>query len=37
MELKNFYLTVTKSEDYLENPEKQAKVKEYEYQIDQMV
>jgi len=37
MELKNFYLPVTKSEDYLENPEKQAKVKEYEYQIDQMV
>jgi len=37
MELSNFYLLVAKSENYLENPEKQAKVKEYEYQIDQMV
>jgi len=30
-------LAITKSNDYLENPEKQAKVKEYERQIDQMV
>ena len=30
-------LAITKSGDYLENPEKQTKVKEYEKQIDQMV
>ncbi|MFC2066825.1 TaqI-like C-terminal specificity domain-containing protein, partial [Chloroflexota bacterium] len=30
-------LTFTKDEDYLSNSTKQAKVKEYEYQIDQMV
>jgi hypothetical protein len=30
-------LTITESGDYLENPAKQAKVKEYENQIDQMV
>ncbi|MBT9146151.1 MAG: Modification methylase PaeR7I [candidate division WS2 bacterium] len=30
-------LAITKTEDYLENPTKQAKVKEYERQIDQMV
>jgi len=30
-------LTITKDEDYLSNPDKQAKVKEFEYQIDQMV
>jgi anti-anti-sigma regulatory factor len=30
-------LAITKDEDYLQNKEKQAKVKEYEYQIDQMV
>ena len=30
-------LSLTQSEDYLENPEKQAKVKEYERQIDQLV
>ena len=30
-------LAITKDEDYLENPEKQAKVKEYEDQIDQLV
>lgn len=30
-------LTIIKSADYLENPAKQAKVKEYERQIDQMV
>ena len=30
-------LSLTQSEDYLENPQKQAKVKEYERQIDQLV
>lgn len=30
-------LTITKDSDYLENSTKQAKVKEYERQIDQMV
>lgn len=30
-------LEITKSDDYKENPEKQAKVKDYEKQIDQMV
>jgi len=30
-------LSITKDEDYLDNPNKQAKVKEYEHQIDQMV
>ena len=30
-------LSLTQSEDYLENPTKQVKVKEYERQIDQMV
>jgi len=30
-------LVITKTEDYLSNPTKQAKVKEYERQIDQMV
>lgn len=30
-------LSITQSSDYLENPERQAKVKEYEHQIDQMV
>jgi len=30
-------LAITGSDDYLENPAKQAKVKEYEKQIDQMV
>ncbi len=30
-------LAITKAEDYLANPTKQAKVKEYERQIDQMV
>ena len=30
-------LSITKDNDYLENPSKQAKVKEYEHQIDQMV
>lgn len=30
-------LTITKSDDYMENSEKQAKVRDYEKQIDQMV
>jgi len=30
-------LSIIKDEDYLENPAKQANVKEYEYQIDQMI
>ena len=30
-------LTITKASDYLDNSSKQAKVKEYEKQIDQMV
>jgi len=30
-------LAVTKDDDYLTNPAKQAKVKEYEHQIDEMV
>jgi len=30
-------LTITKEKDYLEKPEKQAKVKEYENQIDELV
>ncbi|MEW6103280.1 MAG: TaqI-like C-terminal specificity domain-containing protein [bacterium] len=30
-------LAITNDDDYLENPDKQAKVKEYERQIDQMV
>lgn len=33
----NLILSLTQSEDYLENPQKQAKVKKYERQIDQMV
>ena len=35
--LVNKILAVTKDDDYLNNPDKQAKVKEYEKQIDQMV
>ena len=35
--LVNKILSLTQSEDYLENPQKQAKVKEYERQIDQLV
>jgi len=35
--LVNRILSFTQSEDYLENPQKQAKVKEYEHQIDQLV
>ena len=30
-------LSLTQSDDYLQNTDKQAKVKEYERQIDQMV
>jgi adenine-specific DNA-methyltransferase len=30
-------LTITKNDDYLQNPDKQVQVKEYERQIDQMV
>jgi len=30
-------LAITKSDDYLKNAEKQAKVRDYETQIDQMV
>ena len=30
-------LSITKDDDYLQNPAKQAQVKEYEKQIDQMV
>jgi adenine-specific DNA-methyltransferase len=30
-------LAITKDPDYLQNPAKQAQVKEYERQIDQMV
>ena len=33
----NQILPLTQSEDYLENPQKQAKVKEYQRQIDQLV
>jgi len=35
--LVNKILTITKDDDYLENPAKQAKVREYEKQIDQLV
>ena len=37
IELVDRILAITKDEDYLSNPAKQAKVKEYERQIDQMV
>ena len=33
----NKILSLTQSENYLENPQKQAKVKEYQRQIDQLV
>jgi len=33
----NKILSFTQSEDYLENPQKQAMVKQYERQIDQLV
>ena len=35
--LVNQILSLTQSEDYLENPQKQAEVKEYERQIGQLV
>jgi len=31
------FLSLTQSDDYLQNSQKQAKVKEYERQIDQLV
>jgi hypothetical protein len=37
IELVGQILAITKDEDYLSNPAKQVKVKEYERQIDQMV
>ena len=37
IELVDRIFAITKDSDYLENPAKQAKVKEYEHQIDQMV
>ncbi len=37
IEIVDKILAITGSGDYLENPAKQAKVKEYENQIDQMV
>lgn len=33
----NKILSFIKDEDYFENPEKQAKVKEYEHQMDELV
>jgi len=35
--LVNKILSLTQSEDYLENPQRQAKFKEYEHQIDQLI
>jgi type II restriction/modification system DNA methylase subunit YeeA len=37
IDLINQILSLNQSEDYLQNPIKQAKVKEYEKQIDQLV
>jgi hypothetical protein len=37
IEIVDKILAITKTNDYLENPDKQTKVKEYEKQIDQMV
>mgnify|MGYP000939911609 CR=1 FL=1 len=37
IEIVDKILAITKDEDYLQNPEKQTKVKEYERQIDQLV
>jgi len=37
MKLLNQILSFTQSEDYFENPQKQARAKEYEGQIDQLV
>ncbi|MEA3432842.1 MAG: class I SAM-dependent DNA methyltransferase, partial [candidate division WOR-3 bacterium] len=37
IDLVNKILSLAQSSDYLENPQKQAKVKEYEHQIDRTV
>ena len=37
VQLADRILSITKDKDYLVNPAKQARVKEYEHQIDQMV
>ena len=37
IELVDKILAITKDDDYLDNPAKQAKVKEYEKQIDRLV
>ncbi|RMF97333.1 MAG: hypothetical protein D6734_02385 [Candidatus Schekmanbacteria bacterium] len=37
IDLVNKILSLTQSEDYFENPQKQAKVKEFQRQIDQLV
>jgi len=37
IELVDKILAITRDEDYLENPQKQAKVKEYKNQIDQLI
>ncbi len=37
IELVDKILTITKDDDYLQNPDKQARVKEYERQIDRLV
>jgi len=37
VELVDKILAITKDNDYLQNPEKQKKVKAYEHQIDQLV
>jgi len=37
IEIVDKILSVTKSSDYLENPAKKEEVKEYEWQIDQLV
>ncbi|KQC12697.1 MAG: hypothetical protein APR63_02125 [Desulfuromonas sp. SDB] len=37
IELVNKIITITKADDYLQNPVKQSQVKEYEQQIDQLV
>ncbi|HHT9150764.1 MAG TPA: hypothetical protein ACFYEG_04965 [Candidatus Wujingus californicus] len=36
-EIQRLHLAVTKNSDYLQNPDKQAKVHDLEKQIDQMV
>jgi len=37
IEIVDKILAITKSGDYLQNPDKQARVKEYEKQIDELV